>query len=109
MPDDCFVLVKINAKRVRLLQLEITMQSIVDSIRNSKLLTVSIRADHVRIVGKSVLCIRPSVSKISKLMCIQYLKHNLERVVVKGIITLLFFLVLYISILLKVYQTFHDA
>jgi DNA-directed RNA polymerase III subunit RPC1 len=83
LPDDCFVLVKINAKRVRLLQLEISMQSVCDAIRNAKL-PVSIKVDQVRIVGKSTLCIRPTVSKISKLMCIQYLKYNLDRVVVKG-------------------------
>lgn len=37
LPDDCFILLKINAKRVRLLQLEITMSSIAQSICNSKL------------------------------------------------------------------------
>lgn len=37
LPSDCFILVKINAKRVRLLQLEVTMSSIAASICATKL------------------------------------------------------------------------
>jgi DNA-directed RNA polymerase III subunit RPC1 len=84
LPDDCFVLVKINAKRVRLLQLEVTMQSIAQSIIAAKL-PVSVKASQVRVIGKTIICVRPpDASKTSQLMAIQYLKYNMAAIVVKG-------------------------
>uniref|UniRef100_A0A915ASZ0 DNA-directed RNA polymerase subunit n=2 Tax=Parascaris univalens TaxID=6257 RepID=A0A915ASZ0_PARUN len=85
LPDDCFVLVKINAKRVRLLQLEITMGSIAQSICSTKL-PVPVKLNQIRILGKTILVIRPpDLAKCSKMMAIQYLKYNLTNVVVKGL------------------------
>uniref|UniRef100_A0A914WUN4 DNA-directed RNA polymerase n=1 Tax=Plectus sambesii TaxID=2011161 RepID=A0A914WUN4_9BILA len=85
LPDDCFVIVKINAKRVRLLQLEVTMQSIVQSILSAKL-PVPVKLNQVRVIGKTVLCVRPpDASKTSQLMAIHYLKYNLGSVTVKGL------------------------
>ena len=37
LPDQCFILVKLNPRRIRLLQLEITIRSIVKSICSHKL------------------------------------------------------------------------
>ncbi|VDM12870.1 unnamed protein product, partial [Wuchereria bancrofti] len=85
LPDDCFILLKINAKRVRLLQLEITMSSIAQSICTSKL-PVPVRISQITILGKTIMTIRPpELAKCSKMMAIQYLKYNIGNVVVKGL------------------------
>lgn len=46
LPDDCFILLKINAPLVRALRLEITMDSIVNSICSAKL-PVTVKASQV--------------------------------------------------------------
>ncbi|VDN04831.1 unnamed protein product [Thelazia callipaeda] len=85
LPDDCFILLKVNAKRVRLLQLEITMSSIAHSICASKL-PVPVKISQIRILGKSIMTIRPpEVAKCSKMMAVQYLKYNIDNVIVKGL------------------------
>uniref|UniRef100_A0A8R1XTF5 DNA-directed RNA polymerase subunit n=3 Tax=Onchocerca TaxID=6281 RepID=A0A8R1XTF5_ONCVO len=85
LPDDCFILLKINAKRVRLLQLEITMSSIAQSICTSKL-PVPVKISQITILGKTIMTIRPpELAKCSKMMAIQYLKYNIGNVVVKGL------------------------
>lgn len=85
LPDDSFVLVKINAKRVRLLQLEITMSSIAHAICSTRL-PVPVKINQIRILGKTIMVIRaPDVAKCTKTMAIQYLKYNLGNVVVKGL------------------------
>ncbi|MCP9257334.1 DNA-directed RNA polymerase III subunit RPC1 [Dirofilaria immitis] len=85
LPDDCFILLKINAKRVRLLQLEITMSSIAQSICTSKL-PIPVKISQITILGKTIMTIRPpELAKCSKMMAIQYLKYNIGNVVVKGI------------------------
>ncbi|MFH4974741.1 hypothetical protein AB6A40_001450 [Gnathostoma spinigerum] len=85
LPDDCFVLIKVNAKRVRLLLLEITMSSIAHCICTAKL-PVPVKPNQIRILGKTIMVIRPpDVAKCSKMMAIQYLKYNLSSVTVKGL------------------------
>ncbi|KAL3989412.1 RNA polymerase Rpb1 domain 5 family protein [Acanthocheilonema viteae] len=85
LPDDCFILLKINAKRVRLLQLEITMSSIAQSICTSKL-PVPVKISQITILGKTIMTVRPpELAKCSKMMAIQYLKYNIGNVVVKGL------------------------
>lgn len=37
LPDDVFVLIKLNSRRIRLLQLEVTIDTILESICTSKL------------------------------------------------------------------------
>jgi DNA-directed RNA polymerase III subunit RPC1 len=87
LPDDMFLLLKVSAKRVQLLQLELNMHTIVDAICAAKLM-VPVRAQHVRLLGHSMLTIRPEPSgktPLSLYQAMQYLKHNLGTVVVKGI------------------------
>ncbi|VDN40488.1 unnamed protein product [Gongylonema pulchrum] len=85
LPDDCFILLKINAKRVRLLQLEVTITSIAQCICNWKL-PVPVKPQQIRLLGKTIMAIRPpEVAKCSKMMAIQYLKYNIGNVVIKGL------------------------
>ncbi|VDN26197.1 unnamed protein product, partial [Gongylonema pulchrum] len=80
-----FVLFFINAKRVRLLQLEVTITSIAQCICNWKL-PVPVKPQQIRLLGKTIMAIRPpEVAKCSKMMAIQYLKYNIGNVVIKGL------------------------
>uniref|UniRef100_A0A914IDK2 DNA-directed RNA polymerase subunit n=1 Tax=Globodera rostochiensis TaxID=31243 RepID=A0A914IDK2_GLORO len=86
LPDDLFVLVKLNTRRIRALQLEVTMDSIIGSICTAKLPVPRIMFDQVRSVGKSMLLVRPVGSpKCSITMYMHYLKYYLPSVVVKGL------------------------
>lgn len=49
VPDNIFVLIKLNSKRIRLLQLEITMDTILESICVAKL-PVSIKMNDVSLI-----------------------------------------------------------
>ncbi|VDN53841.1 unnamed protein product [Dracunculus medinensis] len=85
LPDDCFILLKINAPLVRALRLEITMDSIVNSICSAKL-PVTVKASQVKVRSKTILTIRPpDMEKCSKLMALQFLKYGIGKVIVKGI------------------------
>jgi hypothetical protein len=37
LPDECFIIIKLNPRRIRLLQLEITVGSVAQSITKAKL------------------------------------------------------------------------
>ncbi|CAI4229809.1 unnamed protein product [Auanema sp. JU1783] len=85
LPDSHFILIKLNAKRIRLLQLEVSMSSIGHAIVTTKSL-VPIKPAQISIHGKTMMVIHPPAnSKLSKTMTMQYLKYNLNKVVVKGI------------------------
>uniref|UniRef100_A0A183C771 F-box domain-containing protein n=1 Tax=Globodera pallida TaxID=36090 RepID=A0A183C771_GLOPA len=78
LPDDLFVLVKLNTRRIRALQWEVTMESIIGSICTAKLPVPRIMFDQVRSVGKSMLLVRPVDSpKCSITMYMHYLKYYL--------------------------------
>uniref|UniRef100_A0A0K0FAM9 DNA-directed RNA polymerase subunit n=1 Tax=Strongyloides venezuelensis TaxID=75913 RepID=A0A0K0FAM9_STRVS len=83
--DDCFIIVKLMASRIRLLQLEVTMDTIIASICSAKL-PVSVKASQIRVIGKSILMIEAPESKnIPSNLAIQYLKNTLKNVVIKGL------------------------
>lgn len=83
LPDDCFVLVKLDLDRIRLLQLEVTVDTICLSIAMSKL---RIKGQNIRAIGASLLTVRPSAtSKISLYQAVQNLMEQLPNVVIKGI------------------------
>ncbi|CCD66619.1 DNA-directed RNA polymerase subunit [Caenorhabditis elegans] len=85
LPDDYFLLVKLNSKRIRLLQLEVCMESISYAIATSKVCP-QMRGCKIVAHGKTMMAIRPpSTSKLSKTMTMQILKYSLANVVVKGI------------------------
>ncbi|KAL3114714.1 hypothetical protein niasHT_019035 [Heterodera trifolii] len=78
LPDDLFVLVKLNTRRIRAMQLEVTMDTIIDAFCAAKLPVPRILYDQVRSVGKSMLLVRPvESSKCSMTMYMHYLKYHL--------------------------------
>ncbi|CAI2350380.1 unnamed protein product [Caenorhabditis sp. 36 PRJEB53466] len=85
LPNDFFLLVKLNSKRIRLLQLEVSIESISYAISTSKVCPL-MRGCRIVAHGKTMLAIRPSSnSKLSKTMTMQMLKYSLANVVVKGV------------------------
>ncbi|KAL3091836.1 hypothetical protein niasHS_004661 [Heterodera schachtii] len=86
LPDDLFVLIKLNTRRIRAIQLEVTMDTIMDAICAAKLPVPRILCNQIRSVGKSMLLVRPvESSKCSMTMYMHYLKYHLPSVVVKGL------------------------
>ncbi|KAK5973725.1 DNA-directed RNA polymerase subunit [Trichostrongylus colubriformis] len=85
MPDNTFLLLKLSSKRIRILHLEVTMMSIVQSILSTKSF-VPFKLAQITIVGKSMMVIRPPPeSKFSKAITVQIMKQTLQRVIVKGL------------------------
>ncbi len=85
--DDCFLIVKVSLQRIQLLQLEVTMSAIAESILRAKL-GVPVRSHQLSVHGQSVIRIQPEESnKMSLFYTIQYLKQALQHVVVKGLPT----------------------
>ncbi|TKR73961.1 hypothetical protein L596_021198 [Steinernema carpocapsae] len=85
MPDRCFVLIKLDARRIRLLQLEVAMHTIIRSIISAKL-PIKITEGQIEILGKTMLLISPVQSdKSSVVMSMQYMKYHLSDVVIKGL------------------------
>ncbi|VDM52864.1 unnamed protein product [Angiostrongylus costaricensis] len=83
LPDDVFLLLKLSTRRIRLLHLEVTMSSIVQSILSMKHYT-TFKPSQITTVGKSMMVIRPPAgSKFSKSVTLQIMKQALQKVVVK--------------------------
>lgn len=84
LPDDSFVLVKLSARRIRLLQLEVTMDSILRAVQLAKL-PMSLKNRQVRSVGKTMILVRPGDDEgLARSMALHCLKYSLASVVVKG-------------------------
>ncbi|CAD5229444.1 unnamed protein product [Bursaphelenchus okinawaensis] len=85
MPDDSFVLIKLSARRIRLLQLEVTMDSICRAIQGAKL-PIPLKNRQVRPVGKTMILVRPGGDEgMTRTMALHCLKYSLVNVVVKGL------------------------
>lgn len=85
LPDDYFLLVKLNSKRIRLLQLEVSLESISHAIITSKVCPL-MRGCKIVSHGKTMMVIKPPQnSKLSKTMTMQMLKYSLGNVMIKGI------------------------
>jgi len=92
LPDDAFVLVKLNLKRIRFLQLEVTMDSIIHSIQTAKF-PIPLKGRSVRKVGKSMIVIRapdlendPEKEQLVPVsLALHYIKYGLSSIVVKGL------------------------
>lgn len=83
LPDDCFILIKLDLDRIRLLKLEVTPDSIVACIVNSKL---KVKYPDVKIHSESVLSVSAEeTSKMSMYTRLQMLKKSLGEVTIKGI------------------------
>uniref|UniRef100_A0A0B7AUC1 DNA-directed RNA polymerase n=2 Tax=Arion vulgaris TaxID=1028688 RepID=A0A0B7AUC1_9EUPU len=83
IPDDCFILVKLDLGRINLLKLEVTPEIIAACIVSSKL---KIRYCDIKIHSASVLSVSAnSSSKVSMYYRLQVLKKSLPDVTVRGI------------------------
>jgi DNA-directed RNA polymerase III subunit RPC1 len=85
LPEDTFILIKLNLRRIRLLQLEVTMSSIMHSIYVAKL-PIPLKERFVQKVGKSMIVVRALdyEDSVPVSLAFHYLKHSLPNVVVKG-------------------------
>ncbi|CAD5234319.1 unnamed protein product [Bursaphelenchus xylophilus] len=85
LPDDSFVLIKLSARRIRLLQLEVTMDTIIQAIQSTKL-PIPLKNRQLRPVGKTMIMVRPGDDEgMSRTMALHCLKYSLVNVVVKGL------------------------
>lgn len=86
LPDDTFILIKLSPRRIRLLQLEVTMQSIMQSIYAAKL-PIPLKGRIVQQMGKSMITVRaPDDDGAAPMsLALHYLKYSLPKVVVKGL------------------------
>ncbi|KAF6020050.1 POLR3A [Bugula neritina] len=83
LPDDCFLLVKLDLDRIALLKLEVDINSICNSLVTSKL---KIKPNHLDCHGSSIICIKPSeTGRSSMFYVLQHLKQHVPGVVIKGV------------------------
>ncbi|WKY14160.1 hypothetical protein Q1695_000032 [Nippostrongylus brasiliensis] len=85
MPDNTFLLLKLSSRRIRILHLEVSMQSVVQRILATKCY-VPFKLAQITIIGKSMLVVRPpNDSKFSQSITVQIMKQTLQKVIVKGL------------------------
>lgn len=83
IPDDCFILVKLDVNRIRLLKLEVTPEIIASCIVKSKL---KVRYPDIKIHSDSIFSVSASSSsKVSMYYRLQMLKKCLPDVTIRGI------------------------
>jgi len=83
LPDSCFILVKLATDRIKLLKLEVDVDSIRFAICSTRKL--KLKPQQVTVLSKSELCIYPSESSKSSLhYTMQQLKTDLPDVLIKG-------------------------
>ncbi|VDL71307.1 unnamed protein product [Nippostrongylus brasiliensis] len=83
--DRVFLLIKLSARRIRQLNLEITMFTVVQSIIAGKG-SVRIKQQQIRILGKSMMMIWPSSNpRYNAPVVLQIMKQTLRKVIVKGL------------------------
>ena len=85
--DDCYLLIKLDLDRIRLLKLEITPMSIIDSIVNDKKLK-KVKYNQLSIAANDTITLHVSdTSKGNMYHTIKRYKEALPNVVVKGVPT----------------------
>ncbi|KAK3090302.1 hypothetical protein FSP39_010768 [Pinctada imbricata] len=83
LPDDCFILVKLDQDRIKLLKLEVNVDSIKESICKSKL---RVKPQDIQVHSEAVLTVHPrETSKSSLYYVLQTLKKELGGVMIKGV------------------------
>ncbi|XP_071808638.1 DNA-directed RNA polymerase III subunit RPC1-like isoform X1 [Asterias amurensis] len=83
LPDDCFILIKLDLDRINLLKLEVNVDSVSMSICASRL---KVKPQNVQVISSSMLTVTPQeTSKSSMYYALQFLKNNLTDVVIQGI------------------------
>ncbi|WKY01465.1 hypothetical protein Q1695_015455 [Nippostrongylus brasiliensis] len=83
--DRVFLLIKLSARRIRQLNLEFTMYSVVQSIIAGRC-PIQIKQQQIQILGKSMMIIWPSSNpRYSAPVAMQIMKQTLRKVIVKGL------------------------
>lgn len=83
LPDDCFLLIKLDLDRIRLLKLEVSAETIAYSICTSRL---KVKPKDIKVHSDSIITIHPKDSSKSTLYyTLQFLKEHLPDVVIKGL------------------------
>ncbi len=85
LPDDCFLMIKLDLDRIRLLRLEVNAETIRYSLCTSKL---KIKPSNCKIITESTIVVNPGVSgKTTLYYNLQFLKEKITSVVIKGLPT----------------------
>ena len=85
LPDDCFLLIKLDVERIKLLKLEVNAETIRYSLCTSKL---KIQPKNCTVVTESMITVNPGVSgKTTMYYNLQFLKEKITSVVIKGLPT----------------------
>ncbi|XP_034935802.1 DNA-directed RNA polymerase III subunit RPC1 [Chelonus insularis] len=84
LPDDCFLLIKLDIDRIKLLKLEVDINSIRYCLCTSKL---KLNPKHVNVKGDSILTVTPTSGKHSLNHSLNLLKESVPDVVIKGLPT----------------------
>ncbi|XP_071036017.1 DNA-directed RNA polymerase III subunit RPC1 [Parasteatoda tepidariorum] len=86
LPDSCFILIRLNLERIRLLQLEVTADTIEHSILTSNIPEIrGIKPPNITVHSNDVILVRPFDSKRgSHYYIMQVLKNKLPSVVIRG-------------------------
>ncbi|XP_071829023.1 DNA-directed RNA polymerase III subunit RPC1-like [Apostichopus japonicus] len=85
LPDDCFILIKLDLDRIKLLKLEVSAESICISICAAKL---KVQPGDVKIHADNLITVHPQeTAKSSMYYSLQFLKETLPDVTIKGIPT----------------------
>lgn len=85
LPGDSFILIKLSFRRICLLQLEVTLNSIIRSIVSARL-PIPLRFRSVRRAGRSMIVIRPPEEDKATpfLFALHHLVFALPKVIIKG-------------------------
>ncbi|XP_072164609.1 DNA-directed RNA polymerase III subunit RPC1-like [Diadema setosum] len=82
LPDRCFVLIKLDLDRIRLLKLEVSAESICMSVCASKL---KVKPGQLQVIAENLITVEPmESSKSSMYYNLQLLKQSLPDVVIQG-------------------------
>nr|CAB3265029.1 DNA-directed RNA polymerase III subunit RPC1-like [Phallusia mammillata] len=82
-PDDCYILLKLDLQRCRLLKIEVNAETVRYNLCTSRL---PIKPNQVTIQGKDIITIHPAAStKQSLYHIIQLLKEAIPKVIVQGL------------------------
>ncbi|XP_035735078.1 DNA-directed RNA polymerase III subunit RPC1-like isoform X1 [Vespa mandarinia] len=82
LPDDCFLLIKLDIDRIKLLKLEVDVNSIHYSICTSKL---KLNPKFVTVRSDSIITISPNKQKTSLNYALTHLKEIVPNIVIKGL------------------------
>ncbi|EDO36291.1 predicted protein [Nematostella vectensis] len=83
LPDNCYLLIKLDTERIRLLKLEVDADTIQAAICSSRKLRLN--QSQVRVHSSAVICVYPTESAKSSLHYVmQQLRSDLPGVLIKG-------------------------